>query len=56
MGRNFFYACCVEFGFRCRLDDVLEGEGEGPVKKGEIEQQSEVKSKINSTNESRKKG
>ena len=43
---------CVEFGFRCRLDD---GKGEGPVKKDEIEQEREGKVEDgrsrNSTNE-----
>jgi hypothetical protein len=31
----------VEFGFRSRLEDVLDGKGEGPAKKGEIEEERE---------------
>jgi hypothetical protein len=40
-----FFRLVVEFRFRSRLEDVLEGIGEGPDKKGEIEEEGKAKMK-----------
>jgi hypothetical protein len=36
-----FLRFVADFGFRSRLEDVLDGKGEGPVKMGEIEEERE---------------
>jgi hypothetical protein len=44
-GWDSFFRLVVEFGFRSRLEVVLDGKGEGPAKKGEIEEEGKAKMK-----------
>ena len=40
-GGTVFLRFLVEFGFRSRLEDVLDGKGEGPAKGSEVEERDD---------------